>query len=155
MTSPNVDSADVGKKTSPLVIAAIVSTILGAFMCVAVIGGIVAWRWTASPAGPSPAPQPKAPSIGDLVPAEVRPQVAQFYRDLAAAAELGYVGTKDQFLTAHNIGTRILDKTIGDPVLAPASEAIQKYLLENLGDTPGAVPANLPAILQALAEEID
>lgn len=156
MTEVRPTADYTSESSSPLLIALATTGVLGFFIFASVVGGIVAWRWTAPPAPqPVPGPQPVVATIGELIPEPARPAVAQFYRDLASVAELGLLGDREQFLRAHNVGTLVLDEAIGDPDLGEASPAIQRYLVEALGTEPGPTPSTLPASLRALAEQID
>lgn len=143
-----------GNKT--LWVAAIVSTIGGFFLLLSVVAGVLLHVRFQSPAV-VPSPQPVV-ALGwvDKIPADARPFVAAFYRDLSAVIEVtNAVQTKDQFRTAHAIATQVLDVAEGDPDLAPVSEDVSKYFIQAIGVEPGPLPKDtLVPALKLLADAI-
>jgi hypothetical protein len=142
---PRAEESPQGPQTSPLVLWSVAAGILGVFICVAVIGGVVAFKLLDRPAAP---PAPVALVIN--LPDEFRPAASAFYRDLARVIDLGVVATKDDFREAHSIATRVLDVASGDPDLSGASEAISQFLLTRLGAETG--PLDAPKTSQALRD---
>lgn len=146
--------AEAGKETSsvattsPVMLWSLAAGILGVFICVAVIGGVVAWKML-----DRPAVAPTLPALAIPVADEFRPAAAAFYRDFARVVETKLVETKDDFREAHSVATRVLDVASGDPDLSGSSEAISQFLLERLGPETG--PLDVAKTAQALRELAD
>lgn len=153
------------RSTSPLVVAAVASSILGLFLAAGAVGGVYVWRTTGAPQ-PAPAPVAATTDWPMLVADEqTRLDLGAFFRDLARQTELNRerLATLATWREAYRLAAQSLQAEPSYPSVAPIDGEVERRLRLALGVPAGpiadqpldlALTARLTGELRAIAAEL-
>lgn len=130
------------KAASPLLIAAVASSILGAFLAAGAVGAVYVYRTTGAQAAPLPAPAPTADWAALIPEARARADLAAFFRDLATATKLSRerIGSLAVWRDAYRLAAQCLQADPAYPSVAAAEPEFDRRLREAVGAGSGPIP---------------